>query len=596
MEKIHLLDGRNLYYSFLAGAGKMMKYRQHLDQINVFPIADADTGTNLASTFRSVFEIIRPADSFALTAGSLAEAALDGARGNSGIIFAQFLHGLSNVGLKEKCIDIRWFAALADKAATYAREAIADPVEGTMITVMRDWADAVNTLKEKTDDFHQLIVQSHKTALSSLQETTRKLPALARANVVDAGAKGFVLFLEGITELLKHRSIRTVLRNRQVTVGKAPRIEQHMEPSAARYCAEAILSGENLDPGHIREVLKDQGDSLVVAGSARKVKVHLHTDRPAEMFDRLGPIADLPRQKVEDMHRQYEVEHDRKWDIALVTDSTCDMPIEIIDRYQINVVPVNIIIGENSYLDKITMTPDQFYSMAHSSSRWPTSSQPGVKSFLDTYSLLAQHYESIIAVHLSKEFSGTWANSKTAAEKVSAKTGKRITVINSKHLSGSMGLLILRAAKAIEAGMGHDEVESAINRWISGTRLMVSIVSLKYLVKGGRLSPMKGILANLLNFKPILSVSGEGRLVLHSKAFGRSGNRKKVLRIIEKELSTSSIWGYSIVHAHDHEAADWFARRMESLTGSKPEFIYDISPAIGVHAGQGAAAVALMKE
>ncbi len=170
------LDGKTLYYSFLAGAQKIFENQVLINKINVFPVADADTGTNLASTMRSIVDSPIPTSDLKITAAALADAALTGARGNSGIIFAQFVYGFSNEIQKHETVSVETFAEVVKKAVTYAYEAIANPIEGTMITVIREWAEFIYILKDSIKDFIELLAQAYLRALESLQATTDNLP------------------------------------------------------------------------------------------------------------------------------------------------------------------------------------------------------------------------------------------------------------------------------------------------------------------------------------------------------------------------------------------------------------------------------------
>ncbi len=147
------LDGKQLYYSFLAGAQRIFDNQKLLNKINVFPVADADTGTNLASTMRSIIDTAIPTDNIKITANALADAALVGARGNSGIIFAQFLYGFSNEIKNEKSITVQSFKEIIKEAVKYAYDSISNPVEGTMITVLREWSEGLDAIHEKVDEF-----------------------------------------------------------------------------------------------------------------------------------------------------------------------------------------------------------------------------------------------------------------------------------------------------------------------------------------------------------------------------------------------------------------------------------------------------------
>jgi len=244
---ITTLTGGNLYYIFLAGAHKIIEHQKELNDINVFPVPDGDTGTNLASTIRSIIEKIKPDKSYKETAESIANAALDGARGNSGVIFAQFLYGTSNETCDCYEMDIEKFAQSIKNAVDYIYEAIAEPVEGTMLTVIREWAEHIYSSKEKVQDFQELLIGSYQVAKKSLAETTNKLQILAKSKVVDAGAKGFVLFLEGILELVKTKDIRKLIISKQDTIDISFDDSISHETLTYRYWTASVLKAEKID-------------------------------------------------------------------------------------------------------------------------------------------------------------------------------------------------------------------------------------------------------------------------------------------------------------------------------------------------------------
>jgi len=587
------IDGRDLYYVFLAGSSRLIQHQAFLNKINVFPVPDNDTGSNLASTFRHIVERISPHQSLKNIVDAIASAALNGARGNSGIIFAQFFYGFSKSFGAEDKIDVNRFAQAIKNAFRHTLKAIDNPVEGTIVTVLRDWVNYIEKVKTKITDFSQLTFDSFKIAKKSLQNTPKKLAVLKKYKVVDAGAQGFVFFLEGIIDFLKERNIKQILRSKMIEIQSFKEFHT-IEEISYRYCTEAIIDGQNLEQEIIKNFLTGMGDSLMIAGSVQKIRIHLHTDSPAEVFQRLRFIGELPFQKVDDMKRQYEIAHNKKWDIALVTDSVCDLPRNIMDKFQIHMVSINIHFGNSIYLDKKSLIPKDFYKMLEENLEFPTTSQPQLQYFLDLYTQLTSYYDSVIAVHMSKHLSGTWNASYQAAQKIGIKSGKKISVINSRHLSGSLGLIVLRTAEAISGGMDHDRIVNKINDWIDKSIILVSVKTLKYMVKGGRVSPMKGFLAKLLNLKPIVSLDNEGQSVLFAKAFSQKGNMKKVMKIIKKKTNKHHVWKYVILHAHNRKKAGSYAKQLTTLVGQPPLYIMDISPAIGLNAGHGAVAAALM--
>jgi len=590
------LDGRNLYYTFVAGARKVIANQIELNRINVFPVNDGDTGTNLASTIRAVIESLHPHRSYKITADRIAEATLMNARGNSGIIFAQFFYGLSNeIGDLQK-ITLEQFAKSLKSAVKYIYEAVSNPVEGTMLSVIRDWAEYIFNSWEKFSDFNHLLLSSYEILRTSLQETKAKLRILAINNVVDDGAKGFVLFVEGIIDYLETRNVKELIQAK-TEAAALPKIEEVItEEVEFRYCTEAIIRDTSISQHDLMELLNNYGNSTVVAGSDKMRRLHVHTNDPADLFFKLKDFGTITFQKAEDMVRQSESVFKRKYNIALVADSTCDLAEDIIDNYQIHILPVTISFGENNYLDKVTLKPDQFYKLLETSPHYPKSSQVNEKSFFNLYSHLASHYDSVIAVNLSDKLSGTFHTSQRAAQMVSREFNKPVTVLNSKGISGSIGLLVLRIAQSIEKGFSHEQIIEMSEKWIAETRIYVTVSTLKYLIRGGRLSYTKGLLARMLHVSPIVSLDETGKAEVFDKTFSNRSSMEKVLKHIRKDLSGRSLWNYIVMHANNPESAAWYSARMEDITGKKPASVVNISPIIGANAGVGAAAVAIMKE
>ena len=595
-EKITSLNG-NLYFQiFVSGANKILENQKLLNKINVFPVADADTGTNLASTLRAVIDNARPSDSYKTTANSIAIAALNGARGNSGVIFAQFLYGLSIEASEAVHITIDEFVESIKRSVSYIYSAIANPVEGTMLTVIREWADYIYSQKGQIDDFRKLFKFSHEIALKSLSETTIKLKALTLANVVDAGAKGFVLFLEGIIEGFRKTILHEQIIARHDEIDQTALGNIIHEESNYRFCTEAMIHGKGINHSDVKSSILELGDSLVIAGSDTMVRLHMHTDQPHILLEKLRSFGNIHYQKADDMKKQQDAMYSRKWKIALVTDSTSDLSEELLEKYQIFMVPLNVHFGETQYLDKITLRPEQFYTLVQTEEQYPSTSQPNETSFVNIYSHLASHYDSIISVHVSSKFSGTIRNSRNAAARISKEMGRTISVIDSRNVSGSLGLITLRIAQSIEQGIAHEKIVADAEKWIDNTRVYVSVKTLKYMIRGGRVSRAKGFVASLFNILPIISVTMEGKTELFDKAFSQRSNMKKVMNHTREFLAGKKIRDYIIMHAEDEENATWFRNEMFALTGIEPASVVSISPVVGVNAGKGTVALAVMAE
>jgi len=592
--KIRYVNGSRLYHAVLAGGDAIISDQAYLNEINVFPVPDADTGTNLATTMRAIAVGAQAHRSIRTTLKSMATAALGGARGNSGLIFAQFIHGMSKEIGPESLLTTRSFGESVKRAVQHAHRAIATPVEGTMITVIRDWAEAVYQKRMQTTDFVELWTESLAAARQSLRETTQKLQVLARAGVVDAGAKGFVDFLEGVLHFITkgriRRSAASVETSWTFEEIKTPARDRSLD---YRYCAEALLTGETLDPDAIREVVQRHGASAVVAGSEELVRIHVHTNGPQELFQVLKDQGTVAQIKVDDMLRQYEAAHTPKSKIGIIVDSACDLPPEILDERQIHVLPFPFSFGEQQFLDKLTIRPHQFYDLLKTSPFHPKTAQPGQQTVLHFLSYLAGHYESLIFLTVSGKLSGFHDACRSTIEQL---TGRKISLVDSRNVSAGIGLIAERASALALAGTSHEEIVARMEAWIPKTKIFVDVATMKYFVRGGRVSAAQGMIGGILHIKPILTLDADGKATAGGKSFSGRANMAKILRSIEAIAQSGTVRSCAVVHIHNRERADIYARKITAILGKPPDFIIDAAPVIGVHAGIGAAAVAVQSE
>ena len=179
--KIKYLNSSRLYRALAAGGKAVIASQDYLNMINVFPVADADTGINLSMTMRAVLQGRTQSGSLSGSLRSMADSALSGARGNSGIIFAQYLHGLSREIPAKDELELTSFASAALKAVDHLYQSLMNPVEGTMLTVIRRWAESLKTASEKTGDYLQALLHAQDTARQALQETPHQLKVLKDA-------------------------------------------------------------------------------------------------------------------------------------------------------------------------------------------------------------------------------------------------------------------------------------------------------------------------------------------------------------------------------------------------------------------------------
>ncbi|WP_422486921.1 DAK2 domain-containing protein [Gudongella sp. DL1XJH-153] len=588
------LNGEDLYYAFLSGANEVIKQKYELNRINVFPVPDGDTGSNLAFTMYTIVEEARIKQTVKQTMESIAEAALNGARGNSGIIFAQYINGMYMEMTEDDDVTVEGFTHLANQAVQYAYKSIAEPVEGTMITVIKDWALSLQEYRGKAADFGELMGDSLLAAADSLKRTPEKLKVLRDAHVVDSGAKGFVHFLEGFIKFIKtNEKVHFEEDYSDILIQTEDMHIMDNMDLHFRYCTEALIQGENLDVDNIKHDIADIGNSLVIAGNRNKVRIHIHATQPEELFRRLRKHGRIIQQKADDMKRQFEAIHSRAYPIALLTDSIADLPKEVMDKYQIYMLPLNLMADGSNYLDKTTISSEYFYKLMDEIDEYPSSSQPSSVIAEDYIRFLRSNYSKVIVITVSDKMSGTLNTFKKALEKLGIDDGS-VALIDSKRNSGAEGLIVMKAAEMIHEGMDFQEILDKLDSIIQRSEIFVSVTDLKYMVKSGRISKYVGFAANTLNFKPVVSIDKEGNGSIIGKAFSVDSNTKKIYSLVEEINKEKGIERYAIVHADALERAKDYEKYLVDTLGKEPEYIMDISTIVAMSAGIGTVGVALI--
>lgn len=596
MISIGYLDGRRLARAVIAGARFVADRAEPLNRINVFPVADGDTGTNIASTLQKVAAGLSRARQRHVRELSrlLADEAIGGARGNSGAILAQFFCGFAE-GLPDRArVSTRDFGQAVVRAAESAYSAIARPVEGTILTVIRDWSRHVASRAADVSDFARLLPESLQAARKSLENTPRQMKVLEKAGVVDAGAQGFVYLLEGIVRYVREAARRAVAEAFPEEV-KAAIFDRTPESILFRYCTEALLEGSAIDRGELRREAALLGDSIVIAGGASRLRIHVHTNEPERVFEVARRFGEVGQTKVEDMHAQHETRFDqnRAARVGIVTDSTCDLPEALFEELAIGMVPVRVFFGSENYLDRITLTPAEFYARFSVTNEAPKTSQPPPADFTQVYENVAAHAGSIVSVHLSSAVSGTYQAAVVGSRTVS---GTRFEHVDSRNVSVGLGLIVRATAEAALAGKSAEEVARVSRDAADRTRLFIAVPTLTHLVRGGRVSPLRGLLARALGLLPVLTISTEGKAEAAAKARGFEAARRKMLALLfaAAESGPDGDRRFGVAHCDAEDIAEDLARQIRGRYPSSDVMIVECGPALGAHGGPGAVAVAVL--
>jgi len=307
--KVDVLNGVEFKRIITAAAQVLAESKEQINALNVFPVPDGDTGTNMALTLQSALRELDnlETESISKVAQAIARGSLMGARGNSGVILSQYFRGFSDGLGKLKAANGRQLAKAFDQASKRTYKAVMKPVEGTMLTVGRVIAEACSAACENEElspvEVWKVAVQAGTKAL---ENTPNILPVLKQAGVVDAGGKGLLVALEGAYKALVGEidvSDRPAPVQEQIQEG-ITRIEGVL---VNKYCTEFLIKGERLDVDQIRSQLEPKGESLLVVGDQQVVKIHIHTDHPGQVLEYCTGIGDLTDIKIDNMQFQNEM-------------------------------------------------------------------------------------------------------------------------------------------------------------------------------------------------------------------------------------------------------------------------------------------------
>lgn len=572
---ILLLNGHELYKAMMVGAKRLIMDKHDLNRINVFPVADGDTGSNMAYLMQTIINEAKPSDSISETLESIATASLSGSRGNSGLIFSEYLYGLYEYLQGKVTATINDFSSAFKYAAQKAYNAILNPIEGTILTVLRKVGETESNQKDFVSYFENTV----SVAKKALSETTQELQILRSIGIVDAGAKGFTDFLEGI----HHYFITGEFEMTDIIEIEEAMEDVHVEDSEERYCTEALIKNTTVDSEKLKKIFSTMGSSLIVSGRVDKTRMHIHTNHPDQFFLKLSEFGEVIEQKVDDMHRQLDAVRKPHPDIAILTDSIADIPLELMDKYQIHMMPIGLLVDDTAYLDKVTITSNTFYQLLKKANHF-SSSQPNHKQIDRMLDFLLDHYREIIIITVSSQMSGTYNSFMQYV-----KNHPNIKVFDSKQNSGAEGLVVLEAAKLAILGKSSDEIMNHLLDFTNKTKIYVSVNTLKYMVKQGRISKVTGLAAKLMNLKPVVGIDQSGKGEITKKAFSLNGNIRQIIKLITR----SEISQYVIVHADAEDRAMKLANKIKKVTGLEPLYITSISPVVAMNAGLGAVAVAL---
>jgi len=590
--KLTRIDGLHLRFALRSGIARVLSATGLLNKINVYPVPDGDTGTNLSMTLTAVDQALARSES--RSAGEVlavaADAAVDGARGNSGAIMAEFLQGLADGTSARRRVNTSELALAFASADRYARGALDTPKEGTILTAISAVASSLTRgVRSHGEDFRKVLPAAIEVLREAVDRTRDTLPEMRKAGVVDAGAKGFLLLMEGVVDAAMGRPEAATAATEEVVVAVVPPEAGDVNTGEFRFCTECIIRGGGIDRRKLRDELAALGNSLVVANSRDKVKVHIHAREPAAVFELAARYGVVGGQKAEDMTRQAHARVATERSAVVVTDSGADLPDEVIDELGIHTVPLRLHFADRTFLDKVSMGSAEFLREVARSEHHPKTSQPAPGDLRRVYEFLASHYEHVIAISLLGRVSGTLQASRMAARR-SSDPG-RVTVIDSLNISAGQGLVVMYAAECARAGLTPTQIASAVQDAARRTTTWGMVTDLSWVSRGGRLPKAIGWLARTLPIAPVLRIGG-GSLGLAGIA--RRG--ADPVRTLAGYASRFAVGGvrhrFMIAHAGVPDQARALRSTILERVPGSDAWVTELGAAASVHGGPGTLAIA----
>nr|WP_294570356.1 DAK2 domain-containing protein [uncultured Romboutsia sp.] len=306
---IQYIEGKMLRDMFVSGANNLQNHKDLVDKLNVFPVPDGDTGTNMSLTISYAMKELAKVENDNITeiGKSLSKGSLMGARGNSGVILSQIIRGFSKSIEGKEQISTEDLAKAFKNGSDTAYKAVIKPIEGTILTVVRESGEYAIKASKKEKDLLKFLEMVIAEANNSLERTPELLKSLKEAGVVDSGGKGLVLIYEGMYEALKGNPIKAKdLNDSNVSEIKQAGTSINTEDIKFCYCTEFILESNSISDTEIRDIMLKYGDSLAVVGDEGIIKVHVHTNDPGLVLQDALKYGQLVTIKIENMKLQHE--------------------------------------------------------------------------------------------------------------------------------------------------------------------------------------------------------------------------------------------------------------------------------------------------
>ncbi|MGF6906752.1 DegV family protein [Fusobacterium sp. PH5-44] len=614
--EIKVLNPLRFTKLFIAASRWVSKYADVLNDLNVFPIPDGDTGTNISMTLQSVENELVKLDhepKMSEFVDKVSEAIILGANGTSGIILGNIIVGfLSSIKDKELVtIDDVAHAFMAAKEKAY--KAVTTPLEGTILTVVKVVAEEAINYKGDKDDFILFLVYLKNKAYEAVKKTTEQFTILKENGVVDAGAMGFFYLLEGFEksvadpEMLK--DLERIVKSQAIRSKRLKQVVIQNRKNKYKYNVEFLLESNNIDLGKYTRDISKYGDLLYCVSIGDKIKTQVNTDFPWEILkicDILGRVYNVKYESsIDDNKGEYQEEIQEKEalreetevgtvksknlkfsNIAIVTDSASDLTEELIKTLEISVIPLKLKVDESYYNEGSEISKNEIWTLFRKELVFPKASPPSTTEFKNLYEeLIGKGYEHIISIHISNKLSGTYQAAKIARDNLDEPS--KVTIVDSETLSLPLSHLVLEAGKNAQSGMKCEDILKRINENIGKMKVFMFAEDLSYLEENNRVNKISHMWGHIFKSKPILRLEKE-RLDLIGYKLRTKSIMNYIKNLCEKETKNGKVIIYTLWGGSEKEFQK--SNIVEEIVESfkdKVEFRgnFQLGNTIGIHCG-----------
>jgi len=457
---------------FLFSYERIERDKEQVNKINVFPVPDQDTGSNMAATLKGIKEAIEDKDFNSIE--ELSQSALDGAltaaQGNTGIIYTGFLVGFFPVIANENSLDAKKLGEALEKGYEKARDSIQNPKEGTILDVIKAFADEVKEKAKEEKDIVKVFYSALEKANEALLDTPNKMELLKKAGVVDAGGLGFLMILETFLDTLKEQAEPFVIKSLKKEEGSRPK--RFVQILSNRYEVVALLEDGDYNEKQIKEKLHHLGNCLDVIQVGERTKIHIHTDDPYEVRDIVKKMGTIENLRIEDMAKEVSGEKSvEDVSVGIVVDERAGLSAKIINHYNIDVIPLKI-----SWPEGESIIGENICRRIKEAKKEGVVSRPKIEPispefFMESFKKQLKEFEDVLCIVSSSRLSKNYEAAAKGREMLNHIEKEHVFVVDSRNVSAGQSILVLEALEMITEQRKIKEIMKKIAATIAKTNL-----------------------------------------------------------------------------------------------------------------------------